>query len=142
MLKFVHSYFAYLVTALLVISTTRFLVRYALSKDYTPTDFRLALITFISSHTQLLIGLLLYFVSDKFLLWNEYSFNDIVSIDSARFYLIYHPIVNIIAIAFITRGYSLHKKRRVSNLKFKAIGFHYLLGLVLILFSIPSSFWI
>jgi hypothetical protein len=142
MLKFIHSYFAYLVITLLVVSTIRFLVRYVLSKDYTPTDFRLALITFIVSHTQLLIGLFLYFISDKFSLWYELSFNEIINSPINRLYLIEHPIVNIIAIVFITRGYSLHKKRRVSNSKFKAIGFNYLLGLVLLLSRIPWHNWI
>ena len=142
MLKFIHSYFAYLVITLLVISTIRFLVRYLLSKDYTPTDFRLALITFIVSHTQLLIGLFLYFISDKFSLWYELSLNEIITSPINRLYLIEHPIVNIIAIVFITRGYSLHKKRRVSNSKFKAIGFNYLLGLVLLLSRIPWHNWI
>ena len=142
MLKFIHSYFAYLVITLLVVSTIRFLVRYALSKEYTPIDFRLALITFIVSHTQLLIGLFLYFISDKFSLWYELSFNDIITSPINRLYLIEHPIVNIIAIVFITRGYSLHKKRRVSNSKFKAIGFNYLLGLVLLLSRIPWDNWI
>ena len=142
MLKFIHSYFAYLVIALLFISTLRFLFRYALSKEYTPTDFRLALITFIVSHTQLLIGLFLYFVSDKFSLWYELSFNEIITSSINRLYLIEHPLVNIIAIVFITRGYSLHKKKRVSNPKFKAIGFNYLLGLVLLLSRIPWDSWI
>jgi hypothetical protein len=142
MLKFIHSYFAYLVITLLVVSTIRFLVRYLLSKDYTPTDFRLALITFIVSHTQLLIGLFLYFISDKFSLWYELSFNEILTSSINRLYLIEHPIVNIIAIVFVTRGYSLHKKRRVSNSKFKAIGFNYLLGLVLLLSRIPWDNWI
>ena len=142
MLKFIHSYFAYLVITLLVVSTIRFLVRYLLSKDYTPTDFRLALITFIVSHTQLLIGLFLYFISDKFSLWYELSFNEIITSPINRLYLIEHPIVNIIAIVFITRGYSLHKKRRVSNSKFKAIGFNYLIGLVLLLSRIPWDNWI
>ena len=142
MLKFIHSYFAYLVITLLVVSTIRFLVRYLLSKEYTPTDFRIALITFIVSHTQLLIGLFLYFISDKFSLWYELSFNEIINSPINRLYLIEHPIVNIIAIVFITRGYSLHKKRRVSKSKFQAIGFHYLLGLVLLLYFIPWSNWI
>ena len=142
MLKFIHSYFAYLVITLLALSTIRFLFRYALSKEYTPTDFRLALITFIVSHTQLLIGLCLYFISDKFSLWYELSFNEIINSPINRLYLIEHPIVNIIAIVFITRGYSLHKKRRVSNSKFKAIGFNYLLGLVLLLSRIPWDNWI
>ena len=142
MLKFIHSYFAYLVIALLFISTLRFLFRYALSKEYTPNDFRLALTTFIVSHTQLLIGLSLYFISDKFSLWYELSFNEIVTSSINRLYLIEHPIVNIIAIVFITRGYSLHKKKRVSKPKFKAIGFNYLLGLLLLLSRIPWNNWI
>jgi len=142
MLKFIHSYFAYIVITLLIVSTIRFLVRYVLSKEYTPTDFRLALITFIVSHTQLLIGLFLYFISDKFSLWYELSFNEIITSSINRLYLIEHPLVNIIAIVFITRGYSLHKKRRVSNSKFKAIGFNYLLGLVLLLSRIPWDNWI
>jgi len=142
MLKFIHSYFAYIVIALLIISTLRFLFRYALSKEYTPTDFRLALITFIVSHTQLLIGLFLYFISDKFSLWYELSFNEIITSSINRLYLIEHPLVNIIAIVFITRGYSIHKKKRISNTKFKVIGFNYLLGLVLLLSRIPWNNWI
>ena len=142
MLKFIHSYFAYLVIALLALSTIRFLVRYALSKEYTPTDFRLALITFIVSHIQLLIGLFLYFISDKFSLWYELSFNEIINSPINRLYLIEHPIVNIIAIIFITRGYSLHKKKRVSSSKLKAISFNYLFGLVLLLSRIPWDNWI
>ena len=142
MLKFIHSYFAYLVIALLFISTLRFLFRYALSKEYTPTDFRLALTTFIVSHTQFFFCLSLYFISDKFSLWYELSFNEIVTSSINRLYLIEHPIVNIIAIVFITRGYSLHKKKRVSKPKFKAIGFNYLLGLVLLLSRIPWNNWI
>ena len=142
MLKFIHSYFAYIVITLLIVSTLRFLVRYVLSKEYTPTDFRLALITFIVSHTQLLIGLFLYFISDKFSLWFELSFNEIITSSINRLYLIEHPVVNIIAIVFITRGYSLHKKKRVSKPKFKAIGFNYLLGLVLLLSRIPWNNWL
>ena len=101
-----------------------------------------ALITFIVSHTQLLIGLFLYFISDKFSLWYELSFNEIITSSINRLYLIEHPVVNIIAIVFITRGYSLHKKKRVSKPKFKAIGFNYLLGLVLLLSRIPWNNWL
>ncbi|MGY8919828.1 MAG: hypothetical protein ACKVJ4_05625 [Flavobacteriales bacterium] len=142
MLKFIHSYFAFLVITILALSTLRFLIRYLLSKDYTPIDFRLALITLITSHTQLLIGLFLYFISDKFSLWSELSMNEIMTSSINRLYLIEHPIINIIAIILITRGYSLHKKKRVSNSKFKTIGFHYLLGLALLLSRIPWSNWI
>ncbi|CAI8273432.1 MAG: Uncharacterised protein [Flavobacteriaceae bacterium] len=142
MLKFIHSYFAYLVISVLVVSTLRFLFRYFLSKEYTPVDFRLALITLITSHTQLLIGLFLYFISDKFSLWSELSFNEIITSPINRLYLIEHPIVNIIAVVLITRGYSLHKKKRISNSKFRSIGIHYSFGLALLLSRIPWSNWI
>ena len=82
------------------------------------------------------------FISDKFSLWYELSFNEIITSSINRLYLIEHPLVNIIAIVFITRGYSIHKKKRVSNPKFKAIGFNYLLGLVLLLSRIPWNNWI
>jgi len=141
MLKFIHSYFAYLVITILFLSTLRFLIRYLLSKDYTPIDFRLALITLIISHTQLLIGLFLYFISPKLSWWNN-GFNSVISNPDYRLYLIEHPVINIIAIILITRGYSLHKKKRVSNSKFKTIAIHYLLGLVLLLYFIPWKNWI
>ena len=140
MLKFIHSYFAYLVITILFLSTLRFLIRYLLSKDYTPIDFRLALVTLITSHTQLLIGLFLYFISPKLSWWNN-GFNSVISNPDYRLYLIEHPVINIIAIILITRGYSLHKKKRVSNSKFKTIGIHYLLGLVLLLYFIPWKNW-
>ena len=140
MLKFIHSYFAYLVITILFLSTLRFLIRYLLSKDYTPVDFRLALVTLITSHTQLLIGLFLYFISPKLSWWNN-GFNSVISNPDYRLYLIEHPVINIIAIILITRGYSLHKKKRVSNSKFKTIAIHYLLGLVLLLYFIPWKNW-
>ena len=140
MLKFIHSYFAYLVITILFLSTLRFLIRYLFSKDYTPIDFRLALVTLITSHTQLLIGLFLYFISPKLSWWNN-GFNSVIFNPDYRLYLIEHPVINIIAIILITRGYSLHKKKRVSNSKFKTIAIHYLLGLVLLLYFIPWKNW-
>jgi hypothetical protein len=140
MLKFIHSYFAYLVITILFLSTLRFLIRYLLSKDYTPVDFRLALVTLITSHTQLLIGLFLYFISPNLSWWNN-GFYSVIANPDYRLYLIEHPVINIIAIILITRGYSLHKKKRVSNSKFKTIAIHYLLGLVLLLYFIPWKNW-
>jgi hypothetical protein len=55
----------------------------------------------ITSHTQLLIGLFLYFISDKFSLWSELSMNEIMTSSINRLYLIEHPIINIIAIILI-----------------------------------------
>lgn len=142
MIKFIHSYLAYIVLIILFISSVRFLLRYFTKKEYTPIDFRLGLISLIISHTQLLVGLVLYFISDKFSLWFELSMGEIMSSSINRLYLVEHPVTNIIAIILITRGYSLHKKRKVSNKKFKVIGIHYVLGLLLLLSRIPWDSWL
>jgi hypothetical protein len=53
-----------------------------------------------------------------------------------------HPLVNIIAIAFITIGYSKHKKKLTSKAKLKPIAIFYTLALVLFLSRIPWSAWL
>jgi hypothetical protein len=52
-----------------------------------------------------------------------------------------HPLINIIAIALITIGWSKHKKAADSQAKFKSIFLFYGLGLLLILSRIPWSLW-
>jgi hypothetical protein len=53
-----------------------------------------------------------------------------------------HPLINIIAIALITIGWSKHKKLTTSESKFKTFTIFYGLGLVLILSRIPWSMWL
>jgi hypothetical protein len=52
-----------------------------------------------------------------------------------------HPLVNIIAIALITIGWSKHKKGATNDAKFKSIALFYALGLILILARLPWSLW-
>jgi hypothetical protein len=52
-----------------------------------------------------------------------------------------HPLINIIAIALITIGWSKHKKLTSSESKFKTFTIFYGLGLLLILSRIPWSLW-
>jgi hypothetical protein len=53
-----------------------------------------------------------------------------------------HPLINIIAIALITIGWSRHKKATTSEAKFKAITLFYGIGLLLILSRIPWYLWL
>ncbi|TYA70157.1 hypothetical protein [Seonamhaeicola marinus] len=133
-----HSYWAYLVLVILIIAVFNAIIKG--SKEYSPQDFRIALFTLILSHVQLLIGLVLYFVSPRFDLWSELG-GGVMSNSLARLYLVEHPFVNILAIALITIGYSKHKKMLTSKAKHKKIAVFYSIALVLLLSRIPWSTW-
>ena len=113
----------------------------ALKKEYEAKDFRISLFTLIVSHIQLLIGLVLYFVTPRFELWGELG-AEVMKNSMARLYLVEHPLVNIIGVALITIGYSKHKKKLTSAAKLKPIAILYTIALVLFLSRIPWSTWI
>lgn len=135
-----HSYWAYLVLIMLLLLITNSVIRFSSKKDYTAKDFRMALFGLILSHIQLLLGLILYFISPMFDLWKSMG-SEVMKNASSRLYLVEHPIINIIAIVLITIGYSKHKKKLTSSAKFKTILIFYTLGLVFLLSRIPWDVW-
>ena len=141
MIKTIHSYWAYLVLFVLLIAVYRAISGTVLKKEYNPKMFRVALFTLIVSHTQILIAFLLYFTSNRFLLWFDLGLVEIIKTPIHRMYLIEHPIINIIAVVFITVGYSKHKKNRLSVQKYKTLTLYYFVALVLILSRIPWNVW-
>lgn len=141
-LKLVHSYWAYLVVAILVLATVNSIIGFISKKEYKPKDFRLALLGLITTHLQFVFGLILYFVSDKMQWFNEdLSVKDIMKNADLRLYNVEHPTVMLIAIALLTIGYSKHKKKLVSESKFKLLAIFYTLSLLLVLSRIPWKVW-
>ena len=136
-----HSYWAYLVLIILTIAVINALIKVFGKKEYEPKDFRISLFTLIVSHIQLLIGLVLYFVSPKFELWSSMG-SEVMKTPLIRLYLVEHPFVNILAVALITIGYSKHKKKLTSAAKLKPIGIFYTIALLLFLSRIPWSIWL
>jgi len=63
-----------------------------------------------------------------------------MSITNLRFYSVEHLAGMLIAIILITIGYSSAKRLKEDRLKFKKIFTFYLIGLILILASIPWPF--
>ncbi len=139
--KSLHSYWAYLVFIVLIVTVINVLIKVFGKKEYEVKDFRLALFTLILTHTQLLIGMILYVVSPRLELWSQLG-GEVMKNPIARLYLVEHPIVNILAIAAITIGYSKHKKKLTSQAKLKPIAIFYTIGLVLFLSRIPWDAWI
>jgi len=105
-------------------------------KEFTEKDRKLGLIGLIFCHIQLLLGLILYFVSPL-----VQGFGVAMKDSTLRLYALEHPLINIIAIVLITIGWSKHKKATDSNKKFKLFAIFYTIGLILILSRIPWKVW-
>ncbi len=138
--KNLHSYWAYIVLFVLIIAMINSVVKSFGDKEYTAKDFRISLFTLIVSHIQLLIGLILYFTSPNG--FNSIKANGMGGLDSfARLLAVEHPFVGILAVVFITIGYSKHKKKLTSKPKLKTIAIFYTIALLLVLSRIPWSTW-
>ena len=137
-----HSYWAYLVLIILIIAVVNAIVKSVGGKEYSAKDFRIALFTLIVSHIQLLIGIVLYFVSPRFAVFSELGIGGVMKDAVNRLYLVEHPIVNIAVVALITIGYSKHKKKLTSAPKLKTIAIFYTIALVLLLSRIPWDAWL
>ncbi|MFN7045166.1 MAG: hypothetical protein ACK4M1_08215 [Flavobacterium sp.] len=135
-IKSVHSILAYLALALLVLASINAVLGLTSKKLFTEKDLRLSLFTLIICHIQLLVGLILYFVSPLGL---EQLGN--MKDAAMRLTSLEHPLINIIALALITIGWSKHKKEESNNGKFKKIAVFYTLGLILILSRLPWANW-
>jgi NADH:ubiquinone oxidoreductase subunit 2 (subunit N) len=132
-----HSGWAYLALLLLVVTVINSVIGMISKKEFTAKDRKIALFGLIFTHVQLLVGLILYFVSPL----GKDSFGQ-MSDATARLTSLEHPLTNIIAIVLITVGWSKHKKSTTGESKFKTISIFYGLGLLLILSRIPWHLWI
>jgi heme A synthase len=132
--KILHSYWAYLVLLVLVLATFNAIFKTIGDKEYHPKDFRISLFTLITSHIQLLIGVVLWFSANYFA---ELSMSDIMKNSVLRSNVIEHPIAMILAVVFITIGYSKHKKKLTSAGKLKKIAIFYTIALLLVCAKIP-----
>ena len=142
LLKNIHSYWAYLVLLILIIGILNAIAGKIKGKDFESKDLRLSLFGLIFSHIQLLIGLILYFVSPWFGMWSDLGVKGVMNDAQARLYLVEHPFMNILAIVLITMGWSLHKRQSDPGKKFLRIALFYGLGLLLLLSRIPWDSWL
>jgi hypothetical protein len=132
-----HSGWAYLALLLLVVAELNSVIGMVSKKEFSSKDRTIALLGLIAAHIQLLVGLVLYFVSPL----GKAGLSE-MSNAAMRLTALEHPLINIIGIVLITIGWSKHKKATASDAKFKTISIFYGLGLVLILSRIPWHLWL
>lgn len=142
LLRTVHSYLAYIVLAILIIAVVNAVIGLFQKRIFTlEKDYRVSLFALILSHIQLLLGLILYFLSPNGLQAIQALGMGGLN-DAARLLAVEHPFINILAIILITVGWSRHKKFMEGNKKFRSIAIFYGLGLLLILSRIPWAQWL
>ena len=95
-----HSGLRYVVLALLLLAIFKAFTQ----KTYTDGARKLNLFALIATHTQILIGLVLYFTSEK-----VRFVEDTMSDTFSRFFAVEHIFGMILAAALITIGYSKSK---------------------------------
>lgn len=137
-LKHTHSGLAYILLAGLVIAIALVIVSATAKKPFTDRVRKFALIGLILSHLQLVIGLILYFVSPAGL--SSLS-GEAMKDATLRFNTVEHPLTMIIAIILVTIGYSRSKRAQSDSSKYRSVIIFYLLGLFLMLLRIPWSIW-
>ncbi|MGW8122982.1 cytochrome B [Roseivirga echinicomitans] len=98
-------------------------------------DKKISLFAMSFVHIQLILGFVLYFKSPKVSFAEGFMKDDVL-----RFFAVEHVLLMVVAIILITIGYSKSKKAATNAKKFGAIGTYYLIGLILILASIPWPF--
>lgn len=130
-----HSGWAYIVLLALAVAAINSLTGRFSNRAFKNSDRQIALFGLVAAHTQLLIGLVLYFVSPL----GSKSLGNMTA--PIRLTSLEHPLINLIALVLITIGWSVHKKRTEDSKKFGILATMYTIGLVLILSRIPYQLW-
>lgn len=140
--QMLHSVLAYAVLAILFVAVLNALKGFMSKNDYSPRDFKLTLWALIATHTQVVLGLVLYFISPLGI--KSFSANGAAVMKDAtlRLYAVEHISVMLIAAVIVTIGYSKQKRTEDSSAKFKRISIFYGIALFLILSRIPWTQWL
>lgn len=134
-----HSIFRWLVVIGVLYTLYRAYWGMFSKRSFDPADAKTRKYTVIAAHIQFVLGLALYFISPitKFFMSN---FGAAVKIRDIRFYGMEHTIVMVLAIALITIGSAVSKKKTDDHAKFKAIAIWFTVAVILVLLMTPWPF--
>lgn len=129
-----HSTIRYFVLVFLILVIVRSLMSWLNKKGYGKMDDKASLWLFILTHTQLLIGLILFFVSPA-VIFSGASMKDSV----ARYWLVEHNTMMLIAIVLISIGRISIKKIADATAKHKRLFILNTIALLVIIAAISMS---
>jgi len=119
---------------LLIAAIIQSLLGWLNRKPYTELNRKINLFTLISAHTQLLIGIVLFFISPNV----QFNANTMKN-DTTRYFTVEHWVMMLIAIVLITIGYSKSKKIVMPESKHRTVAIYYLVGLLIIIGTILAG---
>jgi hypothetical protein len=128
----IHSFLRWAVLILLLACIIKSLIGVVSKKAFAKSDDKVSLYLFIATHTQLLVGLILYFVSPMV----QFNSNTMTNTE-LRFFTMEHSVMMLIAIVLITMGRIMSKKQPTDAGKFKRLFWFNLIALIVIIAAIP-----
>jgi len=129
-----HSVFRYFVLVFLLLFVFRSLQGWMNKSSFSSLDDKLGFWLFMVAHTQLIIGFVLYFISPVVVFSGE-SMKDA----SARYWLVEHGSMMILAIVLITLARVTTKKITDSTAKYKRLFIYNGIAFVIIIVAILHS---
>lgn len=132
--KYFHSGFRYVVTVMILLAILQSIAGLLGKKPYTNGNRLINLFAMISAHTQLLLGIVLYFLS-PFVQFNSQTMKDA----STRYWTVEHLTMMLIAIVLITIGHSKSKKAVLPEAKHKTVLIFYGIALIIVIAAIVQS---
>jgi len=131
-----HSGFRYVVLLMLILAILFSVSGWIGAKRYTPLNKRINLFTLIGAHIQLLLGLILYFLS-PFVKTADMA--SAMKDDTLRYWTVEHAVAMLLAIALITIGYSKSKKILDDVARHRTVSIFYLLAFLIVVATILLS---
>lgn len=130
-----HSVLRWFILIFLVYSLIVSFKKWRQSEPFSRIDSLFAALTVHSSHLQLLVGIILYFISPKVMFNSEAMESPMI-----RFFTVEHVSIMVIAIALLTVGNIKAKRTNDQKQKAKLIFWWFLAGFLLMLVAIPWPF--
>lgn len=102
-----------------------------------PYNRKIALLGLITSHLQLIVGLVYFFA-----LGHHTKFvSGLMQNADLRFKVVEHPLMMLLAVILITVGYSRAKRMTDAKQANKTVLIFYIIGLIFVLSRLPWSTW-
>lgn len=131
-----HSGLRYVVLVLIVLAIVQALIGWLGKKGYTEGNRKLNLFAMISGHTQLLVGIILYFFSPYVKLGDMGA---AMKDATTRYWTVEHAVMMIFAVILLTIGHSRSKKAADALNKHRSIFVFYGLAILVVLLAIYQS---
>jgi hypothetical protein len=134
LLVLTHSVIRYFILLFLLVVIVRSFMGWQLKSTNAALDEKFSLWLFIFTHTQLLLGIILYFVS-PLVIFSGASMKESV----ARYWLVEHASMMLIAVVLITMARITAKKMTEAVAKNKRLFIFNAIALIIILIAIAQS---